>query len=99
MSAKYELHVTSQFKRDLKRCKKRGLPLDELWRIIGQLLNDEQLEEKYHAHILSGDRKGLWECHIQPEWLLIWVKRDEELILIMLNTGSHSDLFSKKRKK
>ena len=99
MSAKYELHVTSQFKRDLKRCKKRGLPLDELWRIIGQLLNDEQLEEKYHAHILSGDRKGLWECHIQPDWLLIWVKRDEELILIMLNTGSHSDLFSKKRKK
>ena len=47
MSAKYELHVTSQFKRDLKRCKKRGLPLDELWAVIAQLLNDEPLDESY----------------------------------------------------
>lgn len=99
MSAKYELHVAGQFKLDLKHCKKRGLPLDELWAVIGQLLNDEPLDEKYHAHQLSGERKRQWECHIQPDWLLIWEKRDEELILIMLNTGSHSDLFSKRRKK
>ena len=99
MSTKYELHVTSQFKRDLKRCKRRWLPLDELWSVIGRLLNGEALEEKYHAHILTGDRKGQWECHIQPDWLLIWEQRDQELILIMLNTGTHSDLFSKKRKK
>lgn len=99
MSAKYELHVTNQFKRDLKRCKKRGLPLDELWKVIEQLLKDEPLAEKYRVHLLSGDRKGQWECHIQPDWLLIWEKREEELILIMLNTGSHSDVFSKKRKK
>ena len=99
MSAKYELHVTGQFKRDLKRCKKRGLPLDELWKVIDLLLRDEELEEKYNAHLLVGDRKGQWECHIQPDWLLVWEKREAELILIMLNTGTHSDLFSKKRKK
>ena len=99
MSAKYELHVTGQFKRDLKRCKKRGLPLDDLWKVIEHLLNGETLDEKYHAHILSGDREGQWECHIQPEWLLIWERREQELILIMLNTGRHADVFSKKRKK
>lgn len=99
MSTKYELHVTGQFKRDLRRCKKRGLPLDELWKVIEQLLKDEPLAEKYRAHLLSGDRQGQWECRIQPDWLLIWEKREEELILIMLNTGSHSDVFSKKRKK
>ena len=94
MSAKYELHVTGQFKRDLKRCKKRGLPLNELWVVIEKLLKGETLDEKYRAHILTGDRKGQWECR-----LLIWERREQELILIMLNTGRHADVFSKKRKK
>ena len=93
MSAKYELQVTGQFKQDLKRCKKRGLPLDKLWAVIAKLLQGEQLEEKYHAHILNGSRKGQWECHIQPDWLLIWEQHENELILVMLNTGTHSDLF------
>jgi len=99
MSAKYQLQVTDQFKQDLKRCKKRGLPMEKLWEVIGRLLNGETLEDKYHAHILTGDRKGQWECHIEPDWLLIWVVHDERLILVMLNTGTHSDLFSKKHKK
>ena len=99
MSMKYELFVTGQFKRDLKRCKKRGLPLSELWDVIDKLLKGETLDEKYRAHILTGDRKGQWECHIQPDWLLIWEQRDKELILIMLNTGTHSDSFSKGPKK
>ena len=91
MSKKYELFVTGQFKRDLKRCRKRGLPLNELWVVIEKLLKGETLDEKYRAHILTGDRKGQWECHIQPDWLLIWEQRDHELILIMLNTVAHSD--------
>lgn len=99
MSAKYQLQVTGQFKQDLKRCKKRGLPMEKLWEVIGRLLNGETLEDKYHAHILTGDRKGQWECHIEPDWLLIWEVHDERLILVMLNTGTHSDLFSKKHKK
>ena len=65
----------------------------------GKLLNGEQLEERYQAHVLSGDRKGQWECHIQPDWLLVWEIRNQELVLVLLNTGTHSDLFSKKYKK
>lgn len=96
---KYKLKVTGEFKQDLKRCKKRNLPLDELWEVVEKLLNGETLDEKYRAHLLHGDRKGQWECHIQPDWLLIWEQREQELVLVMLNTGTHSDLFSKKYKK
>ena len=99
MNTKYQLQVTGQFKQDLKRCKKRGLPMQKLWEVIGRLLNGETLEKKYRAHVLTGDRKGQWECHIEPNWLLIWEVRDEQLILVMLNTGTHSDLFSKRFKK
>jgi len=96
---KYRLKVTGEFKQDLKRCKKRGLVLDELWDVVERLLNGETLEDKYRVHLLHGDRKGQWECHIQPDWLLIWEQHDQELVLVMLNTGTHSDLFSKKYKK
>lgn len=99
MSTKYKLRITGECKQNLKRCKRRGLPMDELWTVVGKLLNGETLEEKYRAHILTGDRKGQWECHIQPNWLLIWEQHDTELVLIMLNTGTHSDLFDKKYKK
>ena len=99
MSTKYELRTTGEFRQNLKRCKKRGLPMDELWTVISKLLNGEPLEEQYHAHVLHGDRRGQWECHIQPDWLLIWEQHDTELVLVMLNTGTHSDLFSKKYKK
>ena len=71
-------------------------------RIMGslrKLLDGEPLEEKYHAHILKGDRRGQWECHIQPNWLLIWEIHNQELVLVLVNTGSHSDLFSKNHKK
>lgn len=93
MSDKYRLQVTGQFKQDLKRCKKRGLPLSELWEVVGVLLRGETLDERYRAHILHGDRNGQWECHIRPDWLLIWEQYDTELVLVMINTGTHSDLY------
>ena len=99
MKTKYELHITGEFKQNLKLCKRRGLPMDELWSVIGKLLDGETLEEKYHAHVLTGNRKGQWECHIKPDWLLIWEQHDHELILVMINTGTHSDLFGKKKRK
>ena len=99
MKTKYELRITGECKQNLKLCKRRGLPMDELWMVVGKLLNDETLEEKYHVHQLHGDRQGQWECHIQPNWLLIWEQHDTELVLVMLNTGTHSDLFSKRYKK
>ena len=96
---KYELHITGECKQNLKLCKKRGLPMQELWDVVDKLLRGEKLEEKYQAHQLQGDRKGQWECHIQSNWLLIWEQRDRELILVMINTGTHADLFGKKYRK
>ena len=96
---KYKLEMSVKFKRDVKRCKKRGLPLDELWDVIRTLLRGESLAPKYKAHILTGNHKGEWECHIQPDWLLVWEVRNQELVLVLINTGTHSDLFSKKYKK
>ena len=69
-STKYELHITGEFKLDLKRCKKRGFPLDDLWAIVRKLLNGETLDPKHRVHQLHNDRKGQWECHNQPDWLL-----------------------------
>ena len=58
MNTRYRLRITGECKQNMKLCKRRGLPMDELWTVVGKLLNGEQLEEKYHAHILTGDRKG-----------------------------------------
>ena len=99
MKTKYKLRITGECKQNLKTCKKRGLPMNELWDVVSKLLIGETLDEKYLPHQLHGDRKGQWECHIQPDWLLIWEQHDQELVLIMVNTGTHSDLFSKKHKK
>ena len=98
MSTKYNLRITNECKQNLKLCKRRGLPMDELWAVVRKLLDGKPLEEKYHAHILKGDRKGQWECHIQPNWLLIWEIHNQELVLVLVNTGSHSDLFGKNYK-
>ena len=73
--------------------------MDELRKAMKLLERDGSLPAEYRPHKLHSDRKGQWECHIQPDWLLIWEQHDTELFLIMLNTGTHSDLFSKKYKK
>ena len=92
----YKIKTTKGFERDVKRCCKRGLPIGELRRVMSLLERDGSLPANYRPHKLTGDRHGQWECHIEPDWLLIWEQYDDELILIMINTGSHSDLFSKK---
>lgn len=84
MSTKYKLRITGECKQNMKLCKRRGLPMDELWTVVGKLLNGEQLEKKYQAHVLTGDRKGQWESHIHPDWLLIWEIRNQELVLVLL---------------
>lgn len=89
----YKLKVTNQFKKDLKRCNKRGLPLDKLKTVIDILQYSGCLPAKYKQHLLIGNRKGQWECHIESDWLLIWEQDDIELTLLMINTGAHSDLF------
>jgi len=94
----YKISTTHQFEKDLKRCIKRGYPMDEFRTVIQLLERDGRLPEVYRPHMLHGDRQGQWECHIQPDWLLIWKQKDNELELLMLNTGTHSDLFGKNRR-
>ena len=95
----YTIRYTGEFKRQMKLCERRGYDMELLRDVIRTLSTEGKLPGKYQPHVLHGNRKGQWECHIQPDWLLVWEQHDQELILIMLNTGSHSDLFSKKYKK
>lgn len=90
---KYELRPTTQFKKDLKLAKKRGYDLTLLTDVIEKLANDIELPEKNHNHPLSGDYKGCMECHIEPDWLLVYEKSKKELFLYLIRTGTHSDLF------
>ena len=84
---------TNQFKKDYKLAMKRGLPIEELDNVIRLLAEDEPLPEKYRDHDLSGNWKGFRECHIQPNWLLIYHIFNNNLILSLARTSSHSDLF------
>ena len=80
-----------QFKKDVRSCQKSGKDLDKLWSIIEILCNSSFLKSKHKKHRLSGKYKNFWECHIEPDWLLIWDVEDIRLRLI--RTGSHSELF------
>ncbi len=91
----YIIRYSSNFKKAYKRCKKRGLDMLLLKEVIRILSEEGKLPPTYHAHTLQGKYKDLWECHIQPDWLLIWEQNDKEFILYFLSTGTHSDLFKK----
>jgi mRNA interferase YafQ len=82
---------TSQFKRDVKRMKRRGKNPDKLKRVLQVLARGETLSPRYRDHVLVGQYKGTRECHIEPDWLLIYESLESEIVLI--RTGSHSDLF------
>jgi mRNA interferase YafQ len=85
--------LLTQYRRDLKRCEKRGKPMEKMRQVILLLLSGEPLPARYRDHTLSGDWIGHRECHIDPDWLLIYKVDAESLFLV--RTGSHSDLFSK----
>ena len=95
----YTIKFTGEFKRQMMMCERRGYDMELLREVIHILSTEGKLPETYLPHQLHGDRKGQWECHIQANWLLVWKQYDQELVLVMLNTGTHSDLFSKKYKK
>lgn len=88
-----KISATNRFKKDLKLCQKRKYKFDLLYEVIDTLAIPEPLEDKYREHNLKGDYVGYRECHITPDWLLIYLVTDEELILG--RTGTHADLFSK----
>ena len=92
---KYTVKYTTGFKKDYKRARKRGLKIELLGQMVALLAMGESLPEKNRDHGLSGDWAGHRECHILPDWLLIYRIEDNVLVLTLARTGSHSDLFGK----
>ncbi len=90
---KYEIQRTSQFKKDYKLAVKRGCDITKLQRVIFILANGEPLPDEYLDHPLRGDYGGYRECHIEPDWLLVYKITENVLVLTLYRTGTHSDLF------
>ena len=90
---KYDLKYTSRFKKDFKQAKKQKKDIEKLFDVIERIANGEKLEAKWKDHALSGNYSGARECHIEPDWLVIYEVFEDTLVLSLLRTGSHSDLF------
>lgn len=90
---KYSLVLSGRFKKSLKLARKRGLNINLLNEVVEKLLYGIPLDEKNKDHALSGNFKGFRECHIQPDWLLIYLIEDDILTLTLVDTGTHADLF------
>ena len=93
----YEVIYSPKFKKNLKKILKQGKNIEELKEVIDKLAIKEELNLKYKNHKLINDKyyKNCYECHIRPDWLLIYQYNDKELLLLLMNTGSHSELFNK----
>ena len=89
---KYEVETTNKFNKGLQRCKRRNLDIKSLWDVVEVIALGEKLPAKYKDHKLHGKYKDYRECHIEPDWLLIYKIDNDKLILTLTNTGSHSDL-------
>ena len=89
----YIVRTTNRFDKNLEKMKKRGFPMDVFREVIKLLMVYGTVPSKYRPHKLTGCYAGKWECHLRPDWLLIWDQNDTELILLLIDTGTHSDLF------
>ena len=92
---KYDIQFTTQFKKDLKLAKKQNKDLDKLFSVIEVLSRGETLPPQYRDHDLSGNYKGTRECHVEPDWLLVYEIQDNVLVLMLYRLGTHSELFKK----
>ena len=91
----YQVKFTAAYKKSYKLMKKRGLDLSLLDEVVDLLRQGKRLNEKYRDHALSGNFAGFRECHIQPDWLLVYLIENDVLTLTLVDTGSHSDIFKK----
>jgi len=100
-NAKYNLDYTHSFKKSVKVCSKSNLDLNLLFAAISFLVQNGYLENIYYPHPLKGfpkkKNKKVMECHISPDWLLVWVQDDFDLTLVLFDTGTHSELFNSKQ--
>ena len=90
---KYKVITPKRFKKDLVRCQKRGLNMRLIHDAIALLQEKGSLPREYRPHKLVNQKREIWECHIQPDWLMTWEQNDIQLTLLFLQTGTHSDLF------
>ena len=92
---KYQVKYTTIFKKNYKKIKKQNKDVNKLKYVISKLANGLELEEKYNNHLLTDSKyyKNCGECHIEPDWLLVYQYINDELILLLVATGSHSELF------
>lgn len=88
-----EIVPSNQFKRDLKLAKRRGCDMEHLRAVVNVLAREQKLDEKYRDHGLTGNYSGFRECHVEPDWLLIYRISQDALELFLFRTGTHSDLF------
>lgn len=91
----YKVHTTSGFRKQLKKVIKQGKDIQKIEKVINKLANKEELEEHYQNHMLKQSKhyKNCGECHIEPDWLLVYQYLNNELILLLVETGSHSEIF------
>ena len=94
---KYRIKYTSDFKKNYKKIKKQGKDVEKLKVVVSKLADGWELEEKYKNHMLTDSKyyKNCGECHIEPDWLLVYQYIDNEIILVLVATGSHSELLNK----
>lgn len=90
---RYQIQYTGQFKKSYKKCIKRGYDQNIFKKAISILSETGSLPDRYRPHRLHGNYEGFWECHLQSDWLLVWMQNDQELILILTDIGTHSDIF------
>lgn len=96
---KYHIVTTRRFDKAVRRCISRGYDITKLQTAMSLLESEGKLPASYHSHKLGGYKgNNVWECHIEPDWLLVWEQHDDTLLLIMVSTGTHSDLFNKNRR-
>lgn len=95
---KYRIEYSNTYKQSYKRAQKRGLPMDELNNVVRTLAEGDELDAVYRDHALTGQYKSCRECHIQPDWLLIYRIKERLEILNLVDTGIHSDLFGKNKR-
>ena len=99
MRKSFEIKTYKQYDRDVKLALRRGLDIEKLLEVVKLLQSGDPLPAKYKNHLLSGDYKGYWECHIHPNWLLLYEKDTEIRIISLYRTGTHSDIFGKGKKR
>ncbi|GHT15227.1 RelE/StbE family addiction module toxin [Bacteroidia bacterium] len=89
----YQLKTSNKYDKEYVLASKRGLDISLLDEVVMQLVKGNVLDARYKNHKLSGDYEGCYECHIKPDWLLIYRKNETDLVLLLMRTGTHSDLF------